>query len=237
MAGQIDFGILKTPNIFGGAMDTYRMAQEDTAARDKDLRTEQYAARKDQREQALADADLRQTTQKTGYEAAAKKIEFAGRMASAMESRFPQPEQLEDRKAFALSVADEAAQYGITPDQLAADDYSLENVRATIAKSLGAAEIFQQKLDRERLDISRTPRAPSGYQYGDDGEMTYIPNGPADPNVIGRSAGVRRDAVVSRPAPRRASGGGRSGSAPSTSPASTPSRRVLGANLDPNDGW
>jgi len=62
--------------------------------------------------------------------------------------------------------------------------------------------------------------APSGWEW--DGEkLAPIPGGPYDPNYIGQAAGVRRDAVVSRPTPSRArSGGGGGGSRGGSAPAS-----------------
>jgi hypothetical protein len=36
---------------------------------------------------------------------------------------------------------------------------------------------------------------PKGYKYGDDGEVTFIPGGPADPVVISKNAGERAKAT------------------------------------------
>jgi hypothetical protein len=49
--------------------------------------------------------------------------------------------------------------------------------------------------------------APSGWRWNGD-KLEYIPNGPADPKYIGQTAGIRREAVVSRPTPSRAKAGG-----------------------------
>lgn len=71
------------------------------------------------------------------------------------------------------------------------------------------------------------PRAPAGYEFGADGELRYIPGGPADPAVIGRTSGARRDAVVSRPMPSRArSGGGGGGGRASDEPPPGFTQRV-----------
>lgn len=47
-----------------------------------------------------------------------------------------------------------------------------------------------------------------GWVRGPDGKLVPEPGGPADPNYIATTAGVRRDAVVKRPMPRTGGGGG-----------------------------
>ena len=64
--------------------------------------------------------------------------------------------------------------------------------------------IYQPKPD--------APKAAPGWQVNPDGSWAPVKNGPYDPDYIARTAGVRRDAVVSRPTPRVGGGGrGRSG--------------------------
>jgi hypothetical protein len=55
------------------------------------------------------------------------------------------------------------------------------------------------------IDDTQQPRAPVGYMWSEDGTLTFVPGGPADPATIGRTSGVRREAVTSRPMPRAAS--------------------------------
>lgn len=61
---------------------------------------------------------------------------------------------------------------------------------------------------RKLQDVQR--RAPSGWEWV-DGDLRPIQGGPYDPAYIGQAAGVRRDAVVSRPLPSRARAGGGGG--------------------------
>lgn len=74
------------------------------------------------------------------------------------------------------------------------------------------AKLFEQPIPQ------KAPTAPSGYAWADPDNkaLRYIQGGPGDPNVIGTVAGVRRDAVVSRPTPSRARASG--GSAASNLP-------------------
>lgn len=68
--------------------------------------------------------------------------------------------------------------------------------------------------------FAEKPReAPSGYRWSADGTgLEAIPGGPGDPKVIDLLAGLRREAIVSRPiaARPRAGGGGRSSASGST---------------------
>ena len=72
-----------------------------------------------------------------------------------------------------------------------------------------------------------TPKASPGWNVQPDGSWTPVPGGPYDPAYIGRTTGVRRDAVVARPTPSRArpsSGASGATSARPSAPAA-PSRR------------
>lgn len=64
-------------------------------------------------------------------------------------------------------------------------------------------------IDNERAEreAQKPPSAPSGYQWGEDGRLAFIPGGPADPAQVGQIASTLRDAVVSRPMPTRAASG------------------------------
>lgn len=67
--------------------------------------------------------------------------------------------------------------------------------------------------------FAEKPRdAPSGYRWAKDGSgLEAIPGGPGDPKVIDLLAGLRREAIVSRPtAARPRGGGGRASSAGAT---------------------
>lgn len=66
------------------------------------------------------------------------------------------------------------------------------------------AKLFEQPIPQ------KAPTAPSGYTWADPNNtaLKYIQGGPGDPSVIGTAAGVRREAVVSRPTPSRPRAGG-----------------------------
>lgn len=69
----------------------------------------------------------------------------------------------------------------------------------------GPDGIYRVGPDGAPVKIQSYPApSPNGYRRRADGGLEFIPGGPADPRVIGSQAGVRRDAVVSRPTPSRA---------------------------------
>lgn len=73
---------------------------------------------------------------------------------------------------------------------------------------LGQALTIDQALALKKADEPDMPRAPSGFEFADDGTLRPIKGGPGDPEYIGRTSGVRREAVTARPMPRAAGGGG-----------------------------
>jgi hypothetical protein len=62
----------------------------------------------------------------------------------------------------------------------------------------------------------KPPVGPPGYRYNAQGVLEPIPGGPADPNVIGSLAGIRRKVVTSNPMPSRAKPGAAGGWQPPT---------------------
>jgi hypothetical protein len=77
------------------------------------------------------------------------------------------------------------------------------------------------------IEDTQQPRAPVGYMWSDDGSLTFVPGGPADPATIGRTSGVRREAVTSRPMPRAPS----AARAPSQGAAPNPALSAIEAAL------
>jgi hypothetical protein len=97
----------------------------------------------------------------------------------------------------------------ITPEQAAQADLSDGSLQTMVAQAVEVTDL---------IEMYKQPNAPSGYQWGEDGGLAFIPGGPADPAQVGQISGSRRDAVVSRPMPTRArpaaSGGGGSSGLP-----------------------
>lgn len=75
----------------------------------------------------------------------------------------------------------------------------------------GPDGIYAVGADGPKLSMKypeKPPSAPSGMTFGADGKLSLIP-GYAD--AVGQITGTRRDAVVSRPMPRKAGGGAHPG--------------------------
>jgi len=252
MAGQIDFGILETPNIFGGALRAQALGEQDRdqIMRRRALRSNDVnALREVDPEEARAmqgqqRADAERAARIAGAQGAASGDYQAARTAYAGIGDIQGVGAVDDlHDASTKKIAEEAqflsgllktngaesmlqaydqraSTYGGKPEEISAiRDKLLKDPEGTLAALAGAPKYqYQRAADGSIISVNSitneaetvyegTPRAPSGYQYGEDGALTYIPGGPADPDVVGRQAGVRRDAVVSRPAPRRASAG------------------------------
>lgn len=81
----------------------------------------------------------------------------------------------------------------------------------------GPDGIYAVSASGESKKLQDYPAKPEpmnfGWTRGPDGQLAPLPGGPADPNYIAKTTGVRRDAIVARPMPRaaRSSGGGGGG--------------------------
>lgn len=96
-------------------------------------------------------------------------------------------------------------------------DHSIDTYEATFGVQAtpnrpfaAGGNVYLQTPDGSVKQIAEAPRsAPSGYQWAPDGRtLMAIPNGPADPAVIGQTTAARRQAVNANPAPSRARAGG-----------------------------
>lgn len=96
---------------------------------------------------------------------------------------------------------------GFTPEQISSFDPTDQNLDLMLGQTLELDTLLDMEPDQAK--------APVGYQLAPNGGLAFIPGGPADPAVVDRLAGVRREAVTSRPMPK--TGGG--SSKPSTSGA------------------
>jgi hypothetical protein len=78
----------------------------------------------------------------------------------------------------------------------------------------GPGGIYEVRSGESRLVQKYDPEPEKynfGWMRGPDGRLVPVPGGPADPDYIAKTAGVRRDAVTSRPMPRTGGGGGGGG--------------------------
>lgn len=109
------------------------------------------------------------------------------------------------RPAYIQQNSPRYAQLGFSPQEIAAIPLDDATIDAGIARSQTIAQYLK----------GNTPNdPPSGYRWAPDGiTQSYIRGGPADPEVIARQAGVRRDVIVRNPIPSRshASGAGATG--------------------------
>lgn len=256
MAGQIDFGLLTTPNFLGdalryqkagtqqrdeerlrqaratgdiatirqidpdeaAAMEKTQMGAADRAAR---VRGAQAYAKGDYQGARTAYADVGDVsaigTVDDGHEASTKKV--------AAEAQFLKGIFDKQGPDAALAAFDQrASTYGADPQQVA-------DIRAKIAANPEAAltalagaptynyvrgsdgsytQVNPATGDVKEIIKGQRP-APAGYRYGADGQLEFIPGGPADPSVIGTKAGVQRQAVVDRPTKKT---GGKAASSP-----------------------
>lgn len=155
----------------------------------------------------------------------------AARQAAATETGDPEiimaVSKLDDRAKAELAEKNETvaktyfALSQLPPDQRAAAYQQVQPALAALGvpdfdplddgvlkMKLGQALTIDQALALKKADEAEAPRAPSGFEFADDGTLRPIRGGPGDPEYIGRTSGVRREAVTARPMPRAAGGGG-----------------------------
>lgn len=71
----------------------------------------------------------------------------------------------------------------------------------------GSTVLRQQGNETPTPVYTQDPKAPEGYRATEDGGLTYIPGGPADPSVRKQFAQDRRDVIIQTPAPNGGSSG------------------------------
>ncbi len=124
-----------------------------------------------------------------------KKTDISARMYFALQTAPPE------------RVADLYAELRPTFEELGVPDFDPTD-KALIDSRLAQATTIDQALALKKAAEPEAPRAPSGFEFADDGTLRPIKGGPGDPEYIGRTSGVRREAVTARPMPRAAGGGG-----------------------------
>lgn len=72
-----------------------------------------------------------------------------------------------------------AKQAGLDVDKYA--DFGTRDF--VLAQAGKANEVLKQELDRRKAEASAATKAPSGYRQTADGNLTFIPGGPADPSA------------------------------------------------------
>ncbi|PIB91293.1 hypothetical protein [Caulobacter sp. FWC2] len=250
MAGQIDFGMLTTPNFLGDAVRYQKAGQERRdeealrlARANGDMATlrrlapdEASVLERTQRDATdrAAKVSGAQAFAKGDYQAAKSAYADIGDVAAVGtvdEAHDAQTKKIATEAAYlqgilkdqgpdaAIAAYDQrAATYGSNPEQIAQIRTALVADPANTLSRLAGATTYKYQRDPntgaiigineatgEAKEIYKgTPRAASGYAYDEDGNMTYVRGGPRDPEVIAREAGIRRDAVVSRPAKKSA---------------------------------
>lgn len=125
-----------------------------------------------------------------------------------------QPYTVEERRAIVAHMAPALQQrFGVTPEELANLDLSDAGVDAivqsgmTLSESFKRAETLAAQAETHRHNVATENKpspAPYGYQWSEDHTLEFIPGGPADPSVVGKTAAARR-------APSRGRGGGHVG--------------------------
>lgn len=107
-----------------------------------------------------------------------------------------------------------------TNENLQGFGFSLEQEADRLQLFQSGGEIIgvDRRTGQEVSRVSGRPTAPTGWQWSEDGVLSYIPGGPADPQYIAEADAARRD-----PPRARASGGG-SRSSGGTSRSAAPAR-------------
>jgi hypothetical protein len=227
MVGQIDFSALQTPDYSGNALKYYRAGQQQTGQEQGgtalgagDYRGAAAAyGRAGMTDEAAGALKLGMTQDelktKTDLAAAKQKSEVLVRIAQGLQDVPEGQRKAALQSAYPLL---QAAQIDTAPfDQATEDQLSTPALQAfagqveshfqAINRGGGGYDI----IDRRTGNVSRSvdpqvkgPNAPAGFRWGTDGNLEYIPNGPADPKFVKQKATAQRQAVVANPMPSKA---------------------------------
>jgi hypothetical protein len=102
---------------------------------------------------AAGDFDLAEQFSKldvTKREEIGRKAEIGAKVAQQLLGQFPGEEMVEQRKAAAVAMAPQLAQYGVTPEEVAASDYSTGGLQRSLALGMSVGEaIAKANADRD----------------------------------------------------------------------------------------